>query len=228
MSNRADGLLAIWSDVNAEVEMDYRHWFSREHVPERVGVDGFLAGRVFQHVNADWRRYFFVYELSSPDVMAGTSYLARLNAPTPWSQRVMPMLQNFARGGGRVVARAGMGQGGVVSPLRLDLAATPMLSDPDACDALVHRLVGLDGIASAWLMKVDIQATTLQTKEKQMRRSTEHAFDAVLCIEGVAVQQVQEAARSALLHELQSVPVEDVPAFTLCYALNTKPVSAET
>jgi len=64
---------------------------------------------VFQAVRADIERFFILYELETPEVLDGPAYLARLNAPTSWSQRIMPKLANFVRGGGVVTARGGAG-----------------------------------------------------------------------------------------------------------------------
>jgi len=116
------GYLAIWSDLTPQDETDWAHWITREHAAERVGVSGFLACRIFRALGASVNRYFILYELEDERVVGGADYLARLNAPTPWSQRTMPKLGNFARGGGRIAASAGIGQGGIVAPLRLDAA----------------------------------------------------------------------------------------------------------
>ena len=106
---RGAGFLAIWSDVEAQDLTDYRHWLTREHTTERVTTRGFLASRVFRAARDDINRFFILYELETPEVLDGEAYLARLNAPTPWSQRIMPKLGNFMRGGGVMVARAGRG-----------------------------------------------------------------------------------------------------------------------
>ena len=116
------GYLAIWSDLTPQDETDWAHWITREHAAERVGVNGFLACRIFRALGVSVNRYFILYELEDERVVGGPDYLARLNAPTPWSQRIMPRLGNFARGGGRIAASAGTGQGGIVAPLRLDAA----------------------------------------------------------------------------------------------------------
>ena len=55
-------------------------------------------------------------------MVGGPDYLARLNAPTPWSQRIMPLLKNFVRGGGTVVASSGIGQGGFLAALPFEAA----------------------------------------------------------------------------------------------------------
>ncbi|MGY2938435.1 hypothetical protein ACVWZ6_008037 [Bradyrhizobium sp. GM6.1] len=108
---RGTGFLAIWSDVEAHDLTDYRHWLTREHTTERVTTKGFLASRVFRAARDDISRFFILYELETPEVLDGEAYLARLNAPTPWSQRIMPKLGNFMRGGGVMIARAGRGRG---------------------------------------------------------------------------------------------------------------------
>src|ERR1700716_639886 len=84
---RGAGFLAIWSDVERANLTDYRHWLTREHTTERVTTKGLLASRVFRADRADVDRFFILYELETPEVLDGPAYLARLNAPTPWSQR---------------------------------------------------------------------------------------------------------------------------------------------
>ena len=175
MHPRGQAQLAIWSDIEPEQETDYLHWLTREHVLERVGVDGFLSGRVFRCEAGSKRRFFITYELQETGALAGPSYLARLNAPTPWSQRTMPILQNFARGGGPVVARAGLGSGAFVVPLRIDLEGAGLLKAASQ-QHLVERIAGLDAVAQVWLMQVDATATGVPTKEKAMRRSVEGAI----------------------------------------------------
>ena len=80
---RGAGFLAIWSDVESDNLVDYRHWLTREHTTERVTTNGFLASRVFRATRADIHRFFILYELEAPEVLDGPAYLARLNAPTP-------------------------------------------------------------------------------------------------------------------------------------------------
>jgi len=219
---RGKSALAIWSDVAPEIEVDYRHWLTREHVLERVGIDGFLAGRVFQLAREEPRRYFITYELEDSSAVAGPSYLTRLNAPTPWSQRMMPQLRNFARGGGNVVARAGLGSGGYCAPLRCGLGRC---ADAGTAQKLVERVAAFDAISAVWFLAVDRQATTVPTRERNMRKSSEGDFEAVLCIEGLAAEPVRAAARSALGQELAGEavdPVTDIPVFAATFALDRR------
>ncbi len=171
------GFLAIWSDVRLEGETDYLHWLTREHTSERLGVDGFLRVRVYRALEAGVRRYFIHYELRSPDVLGSEAYLARLNAPTPWSQRIMPILGNFVRGGGRVLARAGTGEGAFLAALRLDDLS------PIAGPALVANIVK-DRIVAAELLETDQEQSAIQTREKKMREH-DTSFAGLLLVEGL-------------------------------------------
>ena len=124
---RGAGFLAIWSDVEPKALTDYRHWLTREHTTERVTTKGFLAVRVFRAERTEPDRFFILYELEAPEVLDGPAYLARLNAPTPWSQRIIRPRQIL-----RDVRR------------RVQFAHQP--------DEIAHvvRLVGADGAPAAW------------------------------------------------------------------------------
>jgi hypothetical protein len=69
---QGNGFLAIWSDVSAAQETDYLHWLTREHTQERLGVQGFLAVRVFKALLEEVNRFLIVYELESEAALAGS------------------------------------------------------------------------------------------------------------------------------------------------------------
>src|SRR4051794_30592941 len=160
---RGTGFLAIWSDVAPAARTDYLHWLTREHTTERVTTEGFLASRVFRATRDDIERFFILYELETPDVLDGPAYLARLNAPTPWSQRIMPQLGNFIRGGGVMAARAGRGEGSFVAALRIEHL-------PAAPEGLAQQLAALDRVAAVQFGVTDRARTSVATVEKGMRQ----------------------------------------------------------
>jgi hypothetical protein len=186
---RGAGFLAIWSDVEAANLTDYRHWLTREHTTERVTTKGFLASRVFRADRADIERFFILYELETPEVLDGPAYLARLNAPTPWSQRIMPQLGNFVRGGGVVAARAGRGEGSTIVALRLERL-------PQAPQRLADDIAALDGIAAVQIGATDIARTSVPTVEKGMRKD-EGVFAGLLLIEALDEKSLRNALRKA-------------------------------
>jgi hypothetical protein len=184
---RGNGFLAIWSDVPSERETDYVHWLTREHASERLGVAGFLGVRFYRALRRDICRYFIHYRLAGPEVLASAAYLERLNAPTPWSQRIMPILGNFARGGGRVAAEAGQGNGGVLAAIKLD----PL---PEAArDDKLASIAASDRIVAARLLETDLDRTSIATREKGIRGG-DRAFAGLLLIEGLDELAVSTAA----------------------------------
>jgi hypothetical protein len=186
---RGAGFLAIWSDVEPNHLTDYRHWLTREHTTERVTTKGFLGVRVFRAARADINRFFILYELESPEVLDGPAYLARLNAPTPWSQRIMPRLGNFIRGGGVMVARAGRGEGATIVAMRVERL-------PEIPQRLADTIAGLDGVAAVQIGATDLARTSVPTIEKGMRKD-EGIFSGLLMIEALDEAALGGALRQA-------------------------------
>ncbi|MBR0828414.1 hypothetical protein JQ596_23020 [Bradyrhizobium manausense] len=186
---RGAGFLAIWSDVETSDLVDYRHWLTREHTTERVTTKGFLASRVFRAVRDDINRFFILYELETPEVLDGEAYLARLNAPTAWSQRIMPKLGNFRRGGGIMRARAGHGEGATIMALRIEQLPV----DPQG---LAEALVACDGVAAVQIGATDEARTSVPSTEKGMRKN-EGFFAGLLLIEALDTASLQAALRKA-------------------------------
>jgi hypothetical protein len=181
-----DGFLAIWSDVPSQQETDYLHWLTREHAFERLAVDGFLGVRVFRALRRNVCRYFIHYRLAAPAVLSSAAYLERLNAPTPWSQRIMPILGNFARMGGRVVAETGQGRGCTLAPIKLDRLPEGGL------DNKLASIVASDRIVAARLLETDLDRTSIPTREKGMR-TEDRIFPGLLLVEGLDPLAVSEA-----------------------------------
>jgi hypothetical protein len=203
------GFLAIWSDVDRGAETDYLHWLTREHTAERLSVPGFLGVRVFRARLPEHCRYFILYRLADPGVVGSEPYLARLNAPSEWSRRIMPILGNFVRGGGRVVAEAGRGEGAMVVPIVCEH------SEVAAATAALGSLAALDRVVSARLFEVEQRKTAIATKEKAMRPK-DASFPALLLVEALA-DPALDAAIAALRTTIRMTapPVRYDQAFAL-------------
>lgn len=177
-ASEASGFLAIWSDVDPADETDYLHWLTREHVEERLSVPGFLAARVFRTEAEGRGRFLIFYRLREPSVVGSKAYLARLNAPTPWSQKIMPKLKNFIRGGGKILQESGSGEGVFVSPLTFAREEIPRYR------ALAAEALSGDRVAAARIFEVDQAASEIKTSEKSMRAG-DRSFEAMLLLEAL-------------------------------------------
>ena len=82
------GTLAVWNDRATERETDYENWYQNEHLPDRLGVPGFIRGRRYQAIEAT-PEFFTWYEVESPSVLRSKAYKTRLANPTPWTQKIM-------------------------------------------------------------------------------------------------------------------------------------------
>ena len=82
-------------------------------------------------------------------------HLARLNAPTPWSTRLMPHHRNMVRSLCEVRASSGRGLGGVLAVLQTPLA--------------VESLSGRKGLSAAHRLEARSLAGTPPTTEQKIR-----------------------------------------------------------
>jgi hypothetical protein len=198
MINEEIGLLAIWSTIAADSETDYMHWLSREHVFERVNVPGFVSGRVLKRRNSRPSEYMILYELDNAEVMSSPGYLERLNNPTPWTQRIMPTLERFRRGGGSVVAQGGKsaGHGGHVAIARFEDTPPDRLLGEEGQE-MVRALAKVDRVVNVQFMSVKNDATSIATQEKSMRRSSEGVFAGLLLIESLDADSLDRAIARA-------------------------------
>lgn len=195
MERSAQGELAIWSTIDALDETDYVHWLTREHLFERVGVPGFRTGRVLRRSGSSPSEYLMLYELDHADVVQSEGYLARLNDPTPWTQRVMPRLQRFRRGGGNVIASAGAERAyGARIAVAHFQQALPASLQGDAGRQAVRALCEFDFLVSARVVSVSGQATSIRTREKSMRSGDEGEFAGLLVIEATRDDALDQAA----------------------------------
>jgi len=205
-------MLAIWSDVPQQQETDYLHWLMREHTPERVGIPGFEAVRVFRADLPEVCRYLILYDLAAPSVLTSPAYLARLNAPTAWSQRIMPTLRNFVRGGGCVRVMRGTGGGAHLLPFRLARTASE-------AGSLLETLVTEERVCAVRLLEVDQEGSGVPTNERALRGG-DGSFPSLLLIEAAEAA----ALRGALSRHRSGIAalgahVEDPALYTAVFSL---------
>lgn len=82
------GILALWNDRHPERADAYEAWYAEEHLPERLGLPGFLRGRRYQAVEGA-PAFFTYYETETPDVLTSPVYLERVENPTPRTREIM-------------------------------------------------------------------------------------------------------------------------------------------
>jgi hypothetical protein len=155
-------VLAVWNDIAPELEAEYNDWYTNQHLPERVGIEGFLRGRRFRRVSdQDGPRYFTLYEVENTDVLTSAPYLERLNDPTEWTKKVAPQFQNSTRTACSVTMSVGQGIGGYATTI--EFGAVPGREDELRswlADDVLPKLVTRPEVVAAHLCESDLEATS--------------------------------------------------------------------
>lgn len=169
MSLAGEGAVAIWHDIAPEGRAEFYAWHGEEHMPERVGIPGFLRGRRYVAIDADLE-FFNLYEAQSVEVLKGQDYTARVNAPTPWTFSAVKHFRSVARAICRVSHTSGPAQGGLIATLRYDVPDNIASAHKAALlRGLVPDLLATRGVAGVHLLTADAQASGAATAEQKAR-----------------------------------------------------------
>ena len=184
MSLAGEGVVAIWHDIAPEGRAEFYAWHGEEHMPERVGIPGFLRGRRYVAIDADLE-FFNLYEAQSVEVLKGQDYVARVNAPTPWTFSAVKHFRSVARAICRVAHTTGAAQGGLIATLRYDVPDNIASAHRAALlRGLVPDLLATRGVAGVHLLTADAQASGIATAEQKARGVANAVPRWVLLVEG--------------------------------------------
>ena len=145
--------LALWNDVVPARIAEYDAWHTFEHVPERVGIPGFVAARRYVAAERTTDRYFTRYDLTGLEALDGAAYTDVVAHPTPWSRSMRPSLANFVRLPCLRRVRAAAGEGGALLTMQVDAGANAAAIDAvtqELAEAVTQgRIVAIDAGAVA-------------------------------------------------------------------------------
>ena len=172
--------LAMWWDMAPKVMEDFENWHTHEHFPERLRIPGFR--RSSRWTSADGGEGIFVlYELESYEVLSSIPYLARLNAPTPWSTRLMPHHRNMVRSQSHVLES----RGAVITRQAMTIRLSPAGGRSDellaGLKSLINELADSQGFAGAHLL-IHQTPDIAQTTEQKIRGAADKVADWVLVV----------------------------------------------
>src|SRR5262245_22240700 len=182
MSLLGQAAVAMWWNIRPERRAEFGDWHSHEHFPERLSIPGFRRGSRWTSA-LDAEGFFILYELESYETLTSKGYLDRLNAPTPWSIKMMPHHLNMVRSQCRVAASFG---GGVATSLATIRLSPDSGRDTDLKRALVQILREMapkPGLTGAHLLLTDTPETSSPTTEQQVR-GTDGAADWIVLLSG--------------------------------------------
>jgi hypothetical protein len=189
------GAICIWNDITDEGRDEFYAWHLTEHMPERVAVPGFRRGRRYIALDTASRPEFFtLYETADTSVLTSPAYLARLNAPTPWTKKATQGFRRTSRALTQVQTSLGPGSGGILGTLRFAVTGgrEALATDLVATRAL-PAAAALPQISGAHLCVTNREASAEKTAESRGRPDILSAPDWVVLVEGCNEAPVRAA-----------------------------------
>ena len=213
------GMLLTSMDIDAGDEADFNRWYDREHLKERVAIEGFLeARRYVAHQGSP--KYLCLYSTRTFDVLDSPTYRTVLMNPTEWSKINFARFRNMIRIIARITISRGEGRGAALGIIRVRPTAGKENSlraalagrlDPAALDgiismhliesdpALSRPLTDVPGVADPgagdWFVLID--ATNVNaTSEAIARFSGSNAFDGGIKISAGSYNLMSDLAKS--------------------------------
>jgi hypothetical protein len=83
----AGGLITVWLDVPPHRDEEFNDWYNLEHIPQVVGLPGFVSGRRYRCDEAPLK-YLAWYDTRDETIEPGADFQRLVNDPTPWSRRM--------------------------------------------------------------------------------------------------------------------------------------------
>jgi hypothetical protein len=183
------GMLLTSMDIDAADEAEFNRWYDREHLLERVAIDGFLEARRYIAHSAS-PKYLSLYSTAAFEVLDGPAYRTALANQTEWSKANIARFKNMIRAVARITTSRGAGRGAALGILRL----RPTGGSADKLrEALWDRLDPneLDGIISMHLMESDPALSKPLTNNPS--GSDPGAGDWFVLIDGTNVNAIEAA-----------------------------------
>ena len=147
--SQAKGLMVFLAHFEPQHQQAYRQWHNAEHIPERVGIPGFLLGRRYLAAD-DATRFLMCYDTLGEQVLVSDAYLHALNHPTPWTREALTWFRNPDRNVYTLLSSRGAAAPSaapVLAVARFDAGALPAGGLPGGVTRLA--LYQLDGAGSS-------------------------------------------------------------------------------
>ncbi|HVO87010.1 MAG TPA: hypothetical protein VMV45_00590 [Casimicrobiaceae bacterium] len=210
MALAGGGAVAIWHDIAPEGRAEFYAWHGREHMPERLAIPGFRRGRRYIAVNGA-PEFFNLYETATTQTVKGPDYLARLNAPTPWTIATVRHFRAVARSLCEVVTTSGRGEGGLIATFRYAVDDTMAHRHRARMATVVEGLADRPGIAGAHFLVADIAASAVETAERRARPERNVVPGWIVLVEGwddqaAFIEWAQRFARDAAFGDASAGP----------------------
>jgi len=210
------GMLLTSMDIDAADDEDFNRWYDREHLEERVAIEGFIEARRYV-AHSGSPKYLCLYSTETIEVLDSPAYRARLANSTDWSKKSMARFKNMIRAVARITISRGQGRGAVLGIVRL----RPDAGSEDALrETLRARLdpEALDGIISMHLIESDAK---LSGPTAEIPSASADAGDWYVLIDGTNVSAISTLLAASFTGTATPAPAKQISSgiYSLMWAL---------
>ncbi len=147
------GMLLTSMNIDATNEAEFNRWYDREHLEERVAIEGFLEARRYVAHEGN-PKYLSLYSTEAFEVLDSPAYRTALANQTAWSKANIARFKDMIRAVARITISRGTGRGAALGIVRL---RPPSGGEDKLRAALQEQLdpASLDGIISMHLIESD-------------------------------------------------------------------------
>jgi hypothetical protein len=199
------GMLLTSMDIDPSDEAEFNRWYDREHLLERVAIDGFLeARRYIAHAGSP--KYLCLYSTATFDVLDSPTYRTVLMNPTDWSKTTLARFKNMIRAIARITVSRGAGRGAALGIVRLRPAG-----DKDKLRTTLRDRLDpekLDGIISMHLIESDPALSRPITDDPPV--SDPGSGDWFVLIDGTDVRAISAAITDRLRDMVAPMAAETI------------------
>ena len=196
-----NAVLVNWGGIVETKEIEYNEWHSKEHMPERISLPGFLRGlRAVGIPGTDLNhKYFMMYEAEQKEVFTSRKYLERLNNPTEWTKEILSNYLSPSRTICSVVYSKSIGIGGYFATIRFLGEKILTKHNVENLKLFTPKILKLNGITGIHVILGDSSYGQMNTEEKKFRSLqglNDQIVSQAVIIEGLNCHSLQTAIKN--------------------------------
>ena len=198
MSLLGGAVLVNWGGIMPDKEEDYNQWHSKEHMPERISLPGFLRGyraMGIEGTNLN-HKYFMMYEAKNKEVFVSKEYLEKLNNPTKWTKEILSNYISPSRTICSVISSKSIGSGNFISTIRFLDEKFKRNHDLEKLKVFIREVTEFQNITGMHFLEGDKSFGQMNTEEKKYRSSQgkqDQIISQVLILEGLKLDSLKIA-----------------------------------
>lgn len=202
-------LICAWMRVDLSDQADFLDFHTREHLPERLAIPGFQRGRRFQSITTP-QTLLMLYDVESLAVLTSAAYVERLNHPTDWTKRCMPLIRESRCLAIELDWESEKTESEVIGVVHFDIRHT---ADLPTLMSLASQVARLPGVTAFHRGRVDLAASNLDTAERRALGAGAHTHGFVILLEAIDEDTARHAF--AMLNSAHEAIPADVELYRL-------------